>query len=319
MYQLAKPLFLHCETPLHAGSGSELGIIDLPIQRERHTGFPKIEGSGLKGALRERFEQYFIQLGEITDLITRKHDRMYDAFGPHSDSGDLYAGALGISDARLLLFPVKSMRGIFAWITCPEVLQRFRRDMQSCAGVNFDLPLPEANTRTSQSRLPIKDNGDKVVLEEYTFAVSVSDSCSDFASWLGSFLFPENEAAQQSLKHRLLVLSDDDFKDFINLSTEVITRTKIDNLTGTVADGALFTEEYLPSESVLYSLILASPSFKNPNTRIPEAEWIQLRKPAQEIMASFANTLKEGCGNRLQAGGNATLGKGHIRTQLIHA
>ncbi|MBK9462153.1 MAG: hypothetical protein IPN94_22720 [Sphingobacteriales bacterium] len=32
------------------------------------------------------------------------------------------------------------------------------------------------------------------------------------------------------------------------MSTEVITRTKIDNETGTVEDGALFTEEYLPTE-----------------------------------------------------------------------
>ena len=29
--------------------------MDLPIQRERHTGFPKIEGSGIKGCVREAF------------------------------------------------------------------------------------------------------------------------------------------------------------------------------------------------------------------------------------------------------------------------
>ena len=56
MYKNAKPLFLICETPLHVGSGSDLGIVDLPIQRERHTNFPKIEASSLKGALREAFE-----------------------------------------------------------------------------------------------------------------------------------------------------------------------------------------------------------------------------------------------------------------------
>ena len=56
MYKNAKPLFFMCETPLHAGSGSDLGIVDLPIQRERHTNFPKVESSSLKGALREGFE-----------------------------------------------------------------------------------------------------------------------------------------------------------------------------------------------------------------------------------------------------------------------
>jgi|GEM_PF-6268950 len=57
MYKLAKPLFVHCQSPTHVGSGSDLGLVDLPIQRESHTGFPKIEASSLKGAIRENFEE----------------------------------------------------------------------------------------------------------------------------------------------------------------------------------------------------------------------------------------------------------------------
>ena len=53
MFRLAKPFFIRTITPLHAGTGQDLGIVDLPIQRERHTSYPKIEGSGLKGAIRE--------------------------------------------------------------------------------------------------------------------------------------------------------------------------------------------------------------------------------------------------------------------------
>ena len=55
MFKQAKPLFLIVETPLHAGSGTDLGIVDLPIQREKHTDYPKVEASGLKGAIREIF------------------------------------------------------------------------------------------------------------------------------------------------------------------------------------------------------------------------------------------------------------------------
>jgi CRISPR-associated protein Cmr4 len=58
MYKKAKTFFMVLETPLHAGSGADLGIVDLPIQRERHTGIPKIEASGLKGCIREAFEGY---------------------------------------------------------------------------------------------------------------------------------------------------------------------------------------------------------------------------------------------------------------------
>ncbi|HPB82071.1 MAG TPA: RAMP superfamily CRISPR-associated protein, partial [Spirochaetota bacterium] len=43
---------LYAVSPLHAGSGSIIGAVDLPIQRERHTGWPHVQASGLKGALR---------------------------------------------------------------------------------------------------------------------------------------------------------------------------------------------------------------------------------------------------------------------------
>lgn len=38
---------------MHVGAGSSTGTIDLPIQREKHTNFPHIEGSSLRGAIRE--------------------------------------------------------------------------------------------------------------------------------------------------------------------------------------------------------------------------------------------------------------------------
>ena len=48
MFSVVKPLLLYGVTSVHAGSGSDLGVVDLPIQREQHTGYPKIEGSSLK-------------------------------------------------------------------------------------------------------------------------------------------------------------------------------------------------------------------------------------------------------------------------------
>ena len=35
--QAAALLFLHAQTSLHPGSGTALGVVDLPVQRERHT------------------------------------------------------------------------------------------------------------------------------------------------------------------------------------------------------------------------------------------------------------------------------------------
>ena len=55
MFLKSQPIFIKAETPLHMGSGTSLGIVDMPIQREKHTSYPKIEASGLKGSMREVF------------------------------------------------------------------------------------------------------------------------------------------------------------------------------------------------------------------------------------------------------------------------
>ena len=46
-----KLLYLFTRTPLHVGAGSSVGAIDQPVVRERHTGFPIIPGSSIKGVL----------------------------------------------------------------------------------------------------------------------------------------------------------------------------------------------------------------------------------------------------------------------------
>lgn len=56
MFTRVEPFLLYSVSSVHAGSGSELGVVDLPIQRERHTGYPKIESSSLKGAIRSAVE-----------------------------------------------------------------------------------------------------------------------------------------------------------------------------------------------------------------------------------------------------------------------
>ncbi len=307
MFKIARPLFLICETPLHAGSGDALGVVDLPIQRERHTGFPKIEASSLKGALRESFEENDKEI-EINNQKIKVNEldpkgkfpiHVSNLFGPEEEEAreNPHSGAIGFTDGRLLLFPVKSAKGIFAYTTCPQVLEKFLKEME-LAQVK-DIPkLPGQNTVPEKTGLLA--SGNNVILEEYTFPVTPEKICTDFAIWLAKKLFsnsPELSYWQKKLSTDLIVLSDDDFKDMVNLFTEVITRTQINNETGTVKDGALFTEEFLPQESILYSLVMASPEFKKDG------------KPAEDVMGFF----EKGLSPVFQLGGNATLGKGLLR------
>lgn len=307
MFKQAKPLFLIVETPLHAGSGNDLGIVDLPIQREKHTDYPKIEASGLKGSIREIFDAQGNK--SETDLV----------FGP--DQGDLHAGALGFTDARLLLFPVKSVKNVFAWITCPAVLERFKYDLSICQpNIEFIDDLPDSEEVTTESKLIIKDSDNKIVLEEYTFAVRQSKECDSVAEWIAKNILPEDPGYnywRDKMKRDMVVLTDDDFRDFVTLSTEVIARTKIDSETGTVAKGALWYEEYLPTDSILYSLALTTPIFKENDAdkgifQLTDQEKEYKRDESEKVMDFFENGLP----NIIQIGGNATVGKGLVRTHV---
>lgn len=300
MYTIAHPFYLQTRTPLHAGSGSDLGVVDLPIQRERHTGHPKIEGSSLKGAVREAFRHL--------DGDTLNQTKRNALFGPDPDMDDsvedLHAGALGFTDARLLLFPVKSLEGIFAWTTCPAVLRRWKEDLQY-AGTEMDWadPVPETapnqSVEDSELIVDVKKGNARVVLEEYTFEISSSDNTKTIARDIERFTGIEDVVP------RLVVLENDDFGDFVEMSTEVITRTKIDSYTGTVKDGGLFTEEYLPPESVLYFLGLAS-SLKTGGEGVFPFD--DTDDHADQVLDVFQEHLPEA----LQVGANATVGKGLV-------
>ncbi len=311
MYRKANLLFLLNETPLHAGSGDSLGIVDMPIQRERHTGFPKIEASSLKGSIREHFGRKS-ENGE-------KDPKIMAAFGSDGNGDDKKskAGALGFTDARLLLFPVKSMRGVFAWITCPRIINKFNEEMH-LAGRNEKFQLPNINSGEGLAAIGnnLTINGKHIVLEEYTFEVNENDKnldknvMNDFGEFLSLELFDGNGYFAEKLMTDIVVLSDDDFKDFVNLSTEVITRTEIDNKTGTVKDGALFTEEYLPAEALMYSLALFAPEFEDKEGDKTFQDDNQLKNFYKEFL--IKNPV-------LQIGGNATLGKGITRAKHVES
>ena len=320
MYQLAKPLFLIVETPLHAGSGTDLGIVDLPIQREGHTNFPKIEASSLKGSMRGVFVsqpksdqiEAMWNIDPQSDDYTQKAINL--AFGP--DTGGDHAAALGFTDARLLLFPVKSVRGVFAWITCPAVLSKFKQDLSICQA-NLGLPdLPDKRDRVpADCDLMVDSN--KVVLEEYTFGVQKSDECTQLAEWIAEHVMPGDDTYaywREKVKKSLIVLSDNDFQDFVTQSTEVIARIKINQQTGTVQEGALWYEEYLPSESILYSLALTSPVFVKGETEkgIFAPNEMDDRCEARKVMDFF----EDGLPGIIQIGGNASTGKGLVRTHI---
>ncbi|MCM8771967.1 MAG: type III-B CRISPR module RAMP protein Cmr4 [Candidatus Omnitrophica bacterium] len=358
MFKEKRVLFLIAETPVHAGSGSEVGIVDLPIQRERYTDFPKIESSGLKGCLREAFENYkvfenkkskLIECDNVKKLVGRfpdisnpwkikvkdekgnekeeiKTDKdkneliKFDeaialVFGPEGE--EAHAGAMSITDARILLFPVKSLKGVFAWITCPMVLERFKKDLElaGISGFSFN------NFGQLEKSLPGQTNisiSSKVVLEEFTFEVSENETTSNIAEWLADNILPNTNTYnfwKEKLRKDLVILSDDDFKQFVKTSTEVITRTRIDNITGTVdkKTGGLWTEEYLPQDTILYSLVM----FTFPRVENEDQKGIFKADSPDKEAKLVSEFFEKGLPPVIQIGGNQTIGKGFVRVNIL--
>ncbi len=290
MFKKGVVFFIRAISPLHPGAGQELGIVDLPVQRERHTGLPKIEASGVKGSIKEAFRE----MGE-------KQEKINVAFGP--DEGNEHASTLGFSEARLLLFPIKSAKGIFALATSPLVLRRFLREL-SLPGIEGSKPpneVPRENTVPRASSIVLQSQGEKyVILEEFSFKVREDEITNQWAAWL------KEKAGIEEAPERLVILPDDEFSTLVNLSTEVITRIKINHKTGTVEEGALFTEEFLPSETVFYSLALATPlTFADAKKAFPNGDL------ADEVLKFFKRIPKF-----IQMGGDATIGKGIVEIKL---
>lgn len=309
MFKAVKLLFLYTETPLHVGSGSSLGVVDLPIQRERHTNLPMIQSSGIKGKLRSAFE---------SNGLREQPDLMKAIFGPKSDNASEHAGALSPGDGRILLFPVRSLKGVFAWITCPLAISRFVRDLH-LTGQQLTLSIDMSRVTDSNALVPNNcqlsiDNA--IVLEEFTFAATKNPEVDELAAWLADNALPsgaEYNFWRSRLKTNLAIVSDDAFKDFCQFSTDIVARTKLDPVKKTVETGALWTEENLPNDTLLYTPLFAcdprtenKPKKKNGNGDLD----------AKEILDIVQEHLTNGHA-RLQLGGNETVGRGIVATRVF--
>jgi CRISPR-associated protein Cmr4 len=102
-------------------------------------------------------------------------------------------------------------------------------------------------------------------------------------------------------RQRVTILNDTDFTYFVRYATEVTARIKLNHDTKNVDKGASFYQEFqefLPAETLLYSLVLGSAS------RRPEDA-----SSAEAMMKYLFQLLPE----YLQIGGDETTGKGICR------
>jgi CRISPR-associated protein Cmr4 len=287
-----KIMSIFTRTPLHVGAGNSVGAVDAPVMRERHTRIPIIPGSSLKGVLADLWnDESFKRTAEGKWLFGE------DEGGQKKDGVEIAAsaGALLIGEGRVLAFPVRSARNSFAWITCPLVLERFKRD----SAADYEVPeVKEENKCFATEALKLQDS---VVLEEYRLP-SLGNPDEKIVQALKNAL---DDAVWNSLKERLCIVSDEMFCYFAEHACEVVTRIKVDDETGTVAGGALFNQEQVPSETMFYAVIGAQDEKKKGGGD----------KKADAALKTLSDRLTQ-AGNILQIGGDETIGLGYCTVNL---
>lgn len=291
MFEKQAAIFLYAVSPVHMGAGTATGLIDNPIQRERHTNHPSFAGSGIKGAVRHAFES----LGGAPTLIER-------LFGPESGSSNLHAGAVSFGDAQLVAFPVRSLKGGYVYATCPQALARAQRLLR-LTGNACDWAVPnveDGHCRLSNDKLLSKDN--KLHLEAFEYDATTDGDVATIGKSLAELAIPDGDQYaffRDKLATDLVILSDTDFGYFVENATLVEPHVRINETTGTADAGGLFYTENLPPESLLIAPLMAS------QTRSDKAEKLE----APDVMLKLKNVLD----NRLlQIGGDATTGRGLV-------
>jgi CRISPR-associated protein Cmr4 len=284
-------LFVHALSPLHAGTGQGVDVIDLPIAREKATGIPYLPGSSIKGVLRDACQS------TVRNVV----------FGPEAGvNASEHAGAAHFSDARLVLLPVRSAAGTFAYVTSPYLLERLARDAADAGlGNNFPKTKPsktecfvyENTTLKIQIGKDAKEQ--RVVLEDLDLTPQNVPSATDtqvpsWNQWLDEHIFP-------GIGERLCIVHDDVMSYLLKTATEVVARIRLNNETKIVEAGALWYEESLPTESVLVSLLMCGKGRSNKHAM----EAVEVHK-----------TLMDLTDKARQFGGKATVGRGLCRLYL---
>ncbi len=226
-----KVFMAYTYSPLHAGIGQTTGLVDLPIEREKHTGYPCVYATGLKGSLRSFWKQKYNNDNENLEKIFGKED---------ASSG---AGGLIFTDLKILLFPVRASEGTFKWVTCQRILDRFVQDYKIATNDTYTLPVLQ---KLKALETVPSDIENCLLLEDFIFEKEISDTRQNES---GNFLISE-------IPQKNVFLIDNDLFDyFVSHATQIIARNKLKK--NKISDN-LWYEEALPSDTLLYSFVKPS-------------------------------------------------------------
>lgn len=294
-------LFLKTVTPLHVGTGQSVGTTDLPIAREKATGWPVVPGSSVKGVLKD--------VARVDHLVASGIDRRSKEAGDRADEeiaylfgsprdDDAAAGALAITDLRCLLFPVRSYAGTFAYVTSETALERAGQLCDAAGRPRLPIAGAEgAEVRIAPASVLLHIMGQQtsVLLEDLDLTPQEDPRLRDLAEAIA----PGIGLSADDLAKRLAVVSSAVFDFLTETATEVVTHVSLRFDTRVAREGFLRSEERVPSEAVFVGLATID----------------RLQRQGQALEAEkYLTSLNAKFG---QFGGKASVGNGLCRIGVV--
>ena len=192
---------------------------------------------------------------------------------------------------------MRCLAGIVSYVTAPFILRRYARDLAR-AGV----PAPEQPGEPGAGEAWVTPESvnrvqEKLVLEDLDLAARENDTAREWAKQIAQTAHPDDTESQSDFISRFALLPCSIMSFLAETATEVRPGIAIDAGTGTVRTGALWYEENLPAETMLWGVFALSAS-NNRKDRRSETELVGAM-PSNDTL--------------LQLGGKAGVGRGLVR------
>ena len=315
-------------TPLHPGSGRSLGLVDLTIQRDP-LGYPVVFASSVKGALKSLC---------VRKMIAEKIDRCVDdrglakcgdtecqnlnvcccLFGSEAGGEESEQALVSILDFTLLAMPVPSADTGYVYVTAPVLLRRSSL-IAEALGYKAD-ELKEIATLSNNEEGPagiriaaLEPIASKSRIDIAGSIVSVNKLSINKQLKEGSLinLVKRLGGLAEEFENRLVVVPDEVAPLIIDRGIMRITRVRMRRDRKTVAEGSLWTEEYIPPGAIFVSGLLVTP-VKN---KFCEKTSMETGKIVDEIAGKLENVLG-GSVFYFTVGGKETVGKGLVKVRV---
>ncbi len=267
-------VYLYLLSPLHTGGTTQEGNL-LGIARESHTTLPYIPSSTIRGKIRASVSNRVkrIQLfGPELDDVQKFATDYKEATG--KELKQLEQGDIWVGDGSILWLPVPSLSHGIVWISCPMLLERWKRFCSNDAKI----PVEYSSNISNKSPVYLKD--------------AIVQNLSDWQEWKS---FVPQTAETSSIK-QVLILPNQHCTTLIQMSLWRQVKIKLDDHKS-VENGFRY-EEAIPPDTLMY---------------FPWGITSQANGQANQSLADFENILADKNRQIIQIGGQESLGRGFVQ------